>query len=70
MNPNISAIINAVVAAIGGLAAMSPSVFPAFISPGTATQITQTAGFVFALWGGINSALHVTSSSKPGALGK
>jgi hypothetical protein len=70
MKPNVSAAINAAVAVVGVLAAMTPSMFPSYIPAGTAAAVTQTAGFVMALWGGVNGVLHVTSPSTPGALGK
>jgi hypothetical protein len=70
MNPNIAAVINAGVAVVGVLAAMTPSMFPSYVPAGVAADVTQTAGFVMALWGGVNSYLHVTSPSTPGALGK
>jgi hypothetical protein len=70
MNPNVSAAINAAVAVVGVLAAMTPSMFPSYVPAGVAADVTQTAGFVAAVWGGVNSALHLTSSSAPGALGK
>lgn len=70
MNPNMSAAINAVAAVLGVLATMSPSMFPSYIPAGAAANITQTAGFVMAIWGSVNGVLHITSSSTPGALGK
>lgn len=70
MNPNLSAAINAAVAVVGVLATMTPSMFPSYVPAGLAADITQTAGFVMALWGGVNGVLHLTSPSRPGALGK
>lgn len=70
MNPNLAAGINAVVAVAGVVAALSPSLWPAYVPPGVVADITQTAGLVAAVWGGVNSALHITSPSTPGALGK
>ena len=70
MNPNLAAAFNIVFAIAGVLAAMSPSMFPSYIPSGVAAEVTQTAGFVLALWGGINGGLHLTSPSTPGALGK
>lgn len=70
MNPNYSAIINAAIAVIGVLATMTPSMFPSYIPPGISADVTQTAGFVMAIWGGVNSYLHITSPSTPGILGK
>ena len=70
MNPNVAAAINAVVAVVGVLAAMTPSMFPAYIPAGVAADVTQTAGFVMAIFGGVNGALHITSPSTPGAFGK
>jgi hypothetical protein len=70
MNPNQAAVLNAVVAVAGVLAAMTPSMFPSYVQPGIAADVTQTAGFVLAIWGGVNGALHITSPSTPGALGK
>lgn len=70
MNPNVAGVVNAVAAVCGVLAAMSPSMFPSYVPPGIAANVTQTAGFVLAIWGGVNSALHFTSPSTPGAFGK
>ena len=70
MNPNTSAILNAVFAVVGVLAAMTPTMFPSYIPSGVAADVTQTAGFVLAFWGAVNGALHLTSTSQPGALGK
>jgi len=70
MNPNVAAGINAAVAIAGVLAAMTPSMFPSYVPPGVAADVTQTAGFFMALWGGVNGVLHLMSSSTPGALGK
>ncbi len=70
MKPNVSAAINAAVAVIGVLAAMTPAMFPSYVPAGAAAEVTQTAGFVMALWGGVNGVLHLTSPSTPGALGK
>jgi hypothetical protein len=70
MKPNVSAAINAGAALVGVLAAMTPSMFPSYVPPGIAADVTQTAGFVMALWGGVNGVLHLTSPSTPGALGK
>lgn len=70
MKPNLAAAINAGVAVIGVLAAMTPSMFPSYVPASGAAAVTQTAGFVMALWGGVNGVLHLTSPSSPGALGK
>lgn len=70
MNPNVAAALNAVVAVLGVLAVMSPSMFPSYIPTGIVSDIIQTAGFASALWGGVNGVLHITSPSTPGALGK
>lgn len=70
MNPNVAAAINAAVAVVGVVASMTPSMFPSYVSPGVAADVTQTAGFVMALWGGVNGVLHLTSPAVPGALGK
>jgi hypothetical protein len=70
MNSNVSAAINAGVAVVGVLAAMTPSMFPSYVPAGVAADVTQTAGFVMALFGGVNGVLHITSPSTPGALGK
>ena len=70
MNPNVAAAINAAVAVVGVVATMTPSMFPSYVPPGIAADVTQTAGFVMALWGGVNGILHLTSPATPGALGK
>ena len=70
MNPNLSAAINAAVGVLGVLAAMKPEMFPAYLPTPYAGDITQTAGFALAIWGGVNTGLHLTSTSTPGALGK
>ena len=70
MNPNVAAAINVVVAIVGVVATMTPSMFPSYVPPGVAADVTQTAGFVMALWGSINSVLHLTSPATPGAFGK
>ena len=70
MNPNLAAAINAVVGVLGVLAVMKPEMFPAYIPAPYAADVTQTAGFGLAIWGGVNTGLHLTSPSAPGALGK
>ena len=70
MNPNVAAALNAVVAVLGVLAAMTPSMFPHYIPSSVAQDVVETAGFAMAFWGAVNGALHLTSPSSPGALGK
>ena len=68
IDPNIKAIINGAVAICGVIATAGPAVFPDYIPPGEAKDIVQTAGLIFMLYGGLNSAGNLLSSSRPGAL--
>lgn len=70
MKPNLAAIINAAVGVAGVLAVMKPEVFPGYVPGSVATDIIQTAGFSLAIWGGVNTGLHLTSPSSPGIFGK
>jgi hypothetical protein len=70
MNPNTSAIINGVFAVVGAIAAMKPDMFPAYIPGDVSVSIIQTCGMAMVFFGAVNGALHLTSSSSPGALGK
>jgi hypothetical protein len=70
MNPNVSAAINAVVALAAFLAAMKPDMLPGYVPQSAATYAIQTAGFLVGAFGAVNAALHLVSTSAPGALGK
>lgn len=70
MNPNVSAIVNVVITVLAVLAALSPTAFPSYIPAGQAKDIVETAALATAIISGVNTSLHLTSTSKPGALGK
>ena len=70
MNPNTAAIFHAVMAVLGAIAAASPSIFPAFVPSGVATEVIQTSGLLMLILSAVAGALQVTSPSTPGALGK
>ena len=70
MNPNLAAALNAAVAVVGVLAAMKPEMFPGYVPGTVSTDVIQTAGWLSMIWGGVNTALHITSPSTPGAFGK
>lgn len=69
MNPNVAAAVNAVVGVLGVLAVMKPEMFPGYVPGSVATDVIQTAGFSLAVWGGVNTGLHLTSPPTAGALG-
>lgn len=68
ISPKISMAVNVGVAICGGIATMAPSMFPAYVPAGVATNVIQTAGFVFGLGGIVNAALHSVSSAVAGPL--
>lgn len=68
IDPNIKGYINAAVAVCGVIATLGVSVFPDYIPSPVAKDIVQTAGLIFAIYGGLNSAGNFLSSSKPGLL--
>lgn len=68
IDPNVKGYINGAIAICGVIATIGVSAFPDWIPPGEAKAIVQTAGFIFMIYGGINSAGNFYSSSKPGAL--
>lgn len=68
IDPNIKGVINGVVALCGVLTLIGTSAFPDYIPQGIAKDVVQTAGFIFTIYGALNSAGNFLSSSKPGAL--
>jgi len=68
VSPTASAYFSVAMAIVGVLAAMSPSLFPSYLPPGVVADVTQTAGFITTLWGGVNAVLHAVSSTAPGPL--
>jgi hypothetical protein len=68
IDPNIKGYINGVVALCGVLTLIGTSAFPDYIPQGIAKDVVQTAGFIFTIYGALNSAGNFLSSSKPGAL--
>ncbi len=68
IDPNVKGYINGAIAICGVIATVGVSAFPDWIPPGEAKAIVQTAGFIFMIYGGINSAGNFYSSNKPGAL--
>lgn len=68
IDPNVKGYINGAIAICGVIATIGVSAFPDWIPPGDAKAIVQTAGFIFMIYGGINSAGNFFSSNKPGAL--
>jgi hypothetical protein len=68
ISPKASIYLNAVPGLFAVLAMMTPSMFPSYISAGVTADIIQTAGFVTALWTGMNAYLHSVSSTAPGPM--
>jgi hypothetical protein len=68
INPNLKGYINLGVAICGVIATVGVSAFPDYIPSGVAKDIVQTAGLIFMIYGGLNSAGNFLSSSQPGAL--
>jgi hypothetical protein len=68
IDPNVKAWINGAVALCGAIATLGVSVFPDYVPPGIAKDVVQTAGLIFMLYGGANTAGNLLSSNKPGAL--
>src|ERR1700730_3487693 len=68
IDPNIKGYINGAISVCGIIATLGVSIFPDYIPSEVAKHIVQTAGLIFALYGGLNSAGNFLSSSKPGAL--
>lgn len=68
IDPNIKGYINGAVAICGIIATLGVSIFPDYVPSPIAKDIVQTAGLIFAIYGGLNSAGNFLSSSKPGAL--
>ena len=68
IDPNVKGYINLVVAVCGVIATIGVSAFPDYIAPGVAKDIVQTAGLIFAIYGGLNSAGNFLSSNKQGLL--
>ena len=68
IDPNIKGYVNAAIAVCGVVATLGVSVFPDYVPSPIAKDIVQTAGLIFAIYGGLNSAGNFFSSSKPGAL--
>lgn len=68
IDPNIKGCINAGIAVCGVISLLGVSVFPDYIPSPIAKDIFQTASFIFAVYGGLNSAGNFLSSNKRGAL--
>lgn len=68
IDPNVKAYINGAVAVCGVIATIGVSAFPDYVPPGIAKDVVQTAGLIFMIYGGANTAGNLLSSSKPGAL--
>lgn len=68
IDPNVKGIINGGVAICGVVATIGVSAFPDYVPPGVAKDIVQTAGLIFMIYGGLNSAANFLSSNKPGLL--
>lgn len=68
IDPNVKGYINGAIAICGVIATIGVSAFPSYIPAGAATDIVQTAGFIFMVYGALNSAGNFLSSSKPGIL--
>lgn len=68
IDPNIKGYVNAAIAVCGIVATLGVSVFPDYVPSPIAKDIVQTAGLIFAIYGGLNSAGNFLSSNKPGLL--
>ena len=68
IDPNTKAWINGTVAVCGAIAAIGIGAFPDYVPKGVATEIVQTAAFILAVYGGLNTAGNLFSSNQPGAL--
>lgn len=67
MDPSIAMWLNIGVTALGAVSGVAP----ALVAGSSAGQsVVQVAGLAFAVLGALNTALHASSSSKPGPLGK
>ena len=64
MNPKLLTYLNIAAAVTGAVALMSPSLFPSYIPPGVVKDILETAGFVTAIGGAVNAALHAATSTQ------
>jgi hypothetical protein len=68
IDPNVKAWINGTIAVCGAIAAIGIGAFPDYVPKGIATEIVQTAAFILAVYGGLNTAGNLFSSNQPGAL--
>lgn len=68
IDPNIKGYINGAVAICGVIATLGVSVFPDYVPSGIAKDVVQTAGWIFMIYGGVNSGANFLSSNKPGLL--
>lgn len=66
IDPNVKGYVNAAISICGIVATLGVSVFPDYVPSPVAKDIVQTAGLIFAIYGGLNSAGNFLSSSKPG----
>ena len=65
ISPKLSMWINIAVAILGLLAA---KVLPSYVPAGAVTYVSETAGWVLAVYGAVNGALHGVSAPQPGPL--
>lgn len=67
MNPSTSTYINIAIAVLGAVAAAG-AYFTSMFGQQTAQMIVGTAGFVLAMLGAVNGAMHAVSTATPGPL--
>lgn len=67
-SPNFGIAISVVAVLVSILAVLSPSAFPTYVPANVALAITSTAAFLNIIFNGVNTVLHLYSSSAPGPL--
>ena len=68
IDPKTKIVFYCVLAVAGVVAAMTPSAFPDFVTPGIAANIAKIAGIAVTVMSAISGVLAGASSSKPGPL--
>lgn len=68
VSPKFQSVALGVLAGLGVIAALTPSMFPSFVPPGEAADIAKSAGLLDTLVAGVGSAMGLWASSQPGPL--
>ena len=67
-NPRVGVVVGAIATVISIIAVLSPNAFPSYTPLDVAVAITSTCAFLNIILNGLNTFLHLYSSTAPGPL--